>query len=548
MAGSLPASPAGLGQADIPLIQAGSLSGIAARAVLLAGHWPTAGGNGRPPAGSAGPPIPAALPASVAARLHLSPGNVLRLRDRIDGQLVRFRLTGLFVPRRLSGPAASYWGLNVVGSAGVSTAGRFTTYGPLVVSQSAFAGPLKVDLGSWVAQPEMARFSATDLSAIAGDVSVLSQSLQHSPTLGGLQLTTGLPAVLGETASDLTVARSLLVIVALQLLLTAAALLATARLLASQREVESALLIARGATRRQLARLSAAELIPLCVAAAAVGGLAGAWLAAKLADSGPLRSARLRLPATWFGSPDLAPLWAVLATVAGAVLLMLLPSVHTVTPGTARVSRGRQAAIASATRAGVDVALVTLAILAGWQLRRYSAVAAAANSTAGGIDPVLAVAPALALAGGTVATLRLLPAGARAGDWLATRGRKLTAAMADWQFSRQPVRQGGAALLIVMAVATGTLALAQHESWTRSASDQAAFTAGADVRVDLATRPGPDTAGSLAATPGVRHAAAVAVLANSVPAEILAVDTRQAADVTLLRPDQSSLPVAALFG
>src|SRR6202043_1156167 len=95
-------------------------------------------------------------------------------------------------------------------------------------------------------------------------------------------------------------------------------------------------------------------------------------------------------------------------------------------------------------------------------------------------------APALALAGGTVITLRLLPVAARAGDRLAGRGRRLTGSLAVWQFSRQPLRQGGAALLLVMAVAAGTLALAQHQSWNRSVADQAAFTAGADARVDLA--------------------------------------------------------------
>ena len=405
-----------------------------------------------------------------------------------------------------------------------------------------------MDLGSWVAQPEMARFSDANLTAIAGDVSALRQSLQKSPTLGGLQLTTGLPAVLSGAASDLTVARSLLIIGALQLLLlTAVALLAAARLLASQREGETALLTARGATRWQLTRLTTAEVIPLCAAATAAGALAGAWLAGRLADSGPLRAVPLRLSGTWFSSPGLAALWAVLAIASGAVLLMVLPSLRKVTPGAVRVSRGRQASIAGATRAGADIALVALAVLAGWQLRRYSVVATAASGTAGGIDPVLAVAPALALAGGTAATLRLLPAFARAGDWLAARGRKLTAAMAGWQFSRQPIRQGGTALLIVMAVATATLALAQHESWTRSASDQAAFTAGADVRVDMPAQPGPDTVGSLATAGGVQHAAGVSVQAESTPAEVLAVDARQAASVTLLRPDQSRIPAAALF-
>ena len=95
----------------------------------------------------------------------------------------------------------------------------------------------------------------------------------------------------------------------------------------------------------QLSRLNAGELIPLCAVAGAAGGLAGAWLAGLLAGSGPLRGARLQLPGTWFGAPDLTPLWAVLATASGAVLLMVLPSLRPVMPGAVRVSRGGQAAI-----------------------------------------------------------------------------------------------------------------------------------------------------------------------------------------------------------
>ena len=143
----------------------------------------------------------------------------------------------------------------------------------------------------------------------------------------------------------------------------------------------------------------------------------------------------------------------------------------------AQVRRGRQAVISGATRAGADLALVALAVLACWQLRRYSAVSASASGPSA-IDPVLVLAPALALAGGTVLTLRLLPAAARAVDRVSAAGRGLTSALAGWQFSRQPLRQGGAALLLVMAVGTGTLALAQHQSWTRSAADQAAYVAG----------------------------------------------------------------------
>ncbi|MGH3176292.1 MAG: hypothetical protein ACRDPF_20820, partial [Streptosporangiaceae bacterium] len=136
----------------------------------------------------------------------------------------------------------------------------------------------------------------------------------------------------------------------------------------------------------------------------------------------------------------------------------------------------------------------------------------------------------------------------KAGDRLAARGRRLTAAMASWQISRQPIRQGGAALLIVLAVATGTLALSQRQSWTRSVHDQAAFSTGADVRVQTSQPLSAAQAGALARAPGVRQAMPVAPFEQTATNGVtLAVDSGRAADVTLLRPDQSPLPAAGLF-
>jgi hypothetical protein len=230
------------------------------------------------------------------------------------------------------------------------------------------------------------------------------------------------------------------------------------------------------------------------------------------------------------------------------VLVMVVPALTTVTPGTARARRGRQAAVSGVTRAGGDLALVVLAVIAGWQLRHYSAVSAGTNGNFG-VDPVVVIAPALALAGGTVLALRLLPAGGKAGDRLAARGRRLTAALASWQISRQPIRQGGAALLIVLAVAMGTLALAQRQSWTRSDHDQAAFGAGADVRVQTSQPLSVAQANALVQVPGVRQAMPVATFTNPAgTAETLALDSAQAARVTLLRADQSPLPAGRLFG
>ena len=542
--GALPARPASAGRGTTPLLVAASLADVEQRAVLLAGRWPAA------PAG-AREPIPAALPAAAAALLHVTMGDVLRFRDRVSKAPVSFKVTGLFAERRLSGGAASYWQLNSVPASGSNTLGGFVTYGPLLVAPAAFPAALPVDGGTWVAQPDMAAFTDTDLNTVSADVSALEGSLPNSATLGGLQLSSGLPRVLAGTASNLAVARSLLAITALQLLvLTVAALLAVARLLATQREGETALLAARGATRGQLTRLTAAEVIPLSALAALAGAAAGVWLARLLGGTlyrggtaaGGVSAGGISAGAagTWLDA-----LGAMLVVALLAIGAMLFPVLRPA--AAARVRRGRQAAIAGATRAGADLGLVLLAVLAGWQLRRYSAVSTS-NGTTASIDPVLALAPALALAGGTVVTLRLLPVAARAMDRLAARGRKLTASLAGWQFSRQPLRQGGAALLIVMAVATGTLALAQHQSWSRSATDQAAFTAGADVRVDLATPLPAGATGTVTHAKGVRGAMAVAVTPESLPTEVVAVDTAAAPRVALVRGDQSPLGPGRLFG
>ena len=144
----------------------------------------------------------------------------------------------------------------------------------------AFAGPsgaLAVYQGSWLAQPQTASIPAGELEYRGRPTwTPLRQALQNAEQLPDLDLTTSLPSVLNGTASNLDVARSLLAISAVLLsLLAAAALLAVARLLAGQREGESAMLTARGATRWQLVRLTAAEAIPLCLLSAAAGGVAG---------------------------------------------------------------------------------------------------------------------------------------------------------------------------------------------------------------------------------------------------------------------------------
>ena len=542
VAGSLPAKPASITLGNIPQLQAASLDGVTDHAVLVTGKWP-----GQVPA-SAADPIPAALPASTAALLKLRPGDVLRVQDQDTGAPVTFILTGLYAERQSPASVASYWQLNSIPASGsvngTGPASGYTTYGPLVVSPSAFPGRLAEGTGTWVAQPDMAGFSTAHLFAISVGFT--------SSLLSTLTLTTNLPTVLADTGDNLAVARSLLGISAFELLvLTVAALLAVARLLAAQREGETALLTARGATRWQLTRLTAAEVIPLSMVTALIGGVAGIWLARLLGStlygfgtaggSVPDGGISVAASGTWLDALAAALGIAVLSI--GALLYPVLRPRRTAV----QVQQGRQAVLSRATGAGADLALLALAVLACWQLRRYSAV----STSAGGppiVDPVLVLAPALALAGGTVLTLRLLPAAARAVDRISAAGRGLTSSLAGWQFSRQPLRQGGAALLLVMAVGTGTLALVQHQSWTRSAADQAAYVSGGDVQVNLASPVPAGVTTSITAAAGVRAAMAVSGVQETTPAPVVAIDAAEAPKTALLRADQSSLPPDALLG
>jgi hypothetical protein len=538
--GALPASPTGVGIGNTALLQAASMSGIASHATLIAGRWPAAPAAATAPGGGSAA-IPAALPASAAKLLHVSVGDVLRLRDRLNNALVSFDITGVFAPRAASSPDDdSYWALSYIPASGVSASYASSTYGPLVVSQGAFGSALTEQSASWLAQPDMAAFPDGNLGPDSASVAALAASLPNAAFLNGAQLITNLPTVLDGAGSNLTVARSLLVISVLQILVLAVvALAAVGRLLAAQREGETALLIARGATRWQLIKLTAAEVVPLSALVSVVGALAGVRLADALVRAGALGPAGIRLagrPGVW---PD---------ALAAAIVVALIAIGSLLAPGLTAVARahgGRQGLVAGVTRAGLDIALIVLAVLACWQLRQFSAVGA---SGSGGIDPVLALAPALALTAGSVVVLRLLPLAALVADWLAARGRGLLAALASWQFSRMPVRQGSAALLLVMAVAAGTLALAQHQSWTRSASDQANFAAGADVQVDLPAALSPGGTGAVADARGVTRSMAVALDDTGTPGDLVAIDSAQAAGVVRLRGDETVLPPARLFG
>ena len=410
-----------------------------------------------------------------------------------------------------------------------------------MVNPAAFGGALTVSQGSWMVLPQAPAMARGNLEALnTGTSAAVSQLTVLLPD--GLAVTSSLPQLLAGIATTIVLTRSLFTIAALLLLLVAGAgLVLAARLLASLREEESALLRARGATRWQVVRPVLAEAVVLGAAAGLAGVLAGTHLTGALA-----RLADLRIGGyTGRGITSLAWLSA-LAVLVVCVAVMAWPALHTLTPDAARLRRGRQARLAAIAWAGGDLALLALAAVAVWELRGYSAVAHPATGSLG-IDPVVALAPALALAGVALIPLRGLPLLARLADQATDHERRLAAAMVSWQIARRPIRQAGPVLLVVIATATTTLALAGYASWRQSTADQAAFAVGSDVRVDSAGPLPPGATGAITRAPGVTAATEASVASIGNGGQLIALDASTAGKTILLRPDLSSLPLTALW-
>jgi len=519
--------PAPRGSRVVPLMPAAAMTQFKRHVTLTAGAWPA--GTGR------GDIIPAAVPASVASTLRLAVGQVLRLRDRETGATVRVKLTGFYRPLN---QAAPYWGLDLISPTGTTQAPGFITYGPLIVDQGTFTGGhLAIGGATWLYSLGTTKLRVSQLDPLASRVAAVAGQLTSTMDYGGLQVSTSLPAVLRQVATKLVVARSLLLVAELELLLLAgAALTLTARTLASQREEEAAIFGSRGAARGQLLAMALTEALIVTLVAAAAGAVLGGRLADLLARVGPLRAVGLHIA----GIP--AEDWWTAGAVFGlCTAIMIWPALRAVSPGAAAVRRGRRAPAVVAISAGLDGALIVLAGLAVWQLRDFSVVG---RTSAGvGVDPVLALAPAVALAAGTVLPLRLLPLLAGVGDKLAARSRRFGSSMTNWELSRRATRQSAPMLLVLLAVGTSTLALAEHQSWRQSAFDQSAFLAGADVRADTLLPATMTTAGRIVHARGVTSAMAVSTgLSTPGAGVVLAVDSRHAAGTVLPPADKQFRP------
>lgn len=490
---------------------------------------------------------PACLPRVAARALHLAVGDRLTLRDTVSGSLVRARISGIFVPAQ---PASRYWLLNPMGPEPVRLASGLETAGPLVTGPAAAGRSFTIRSAAWFAQPRFTELGGTGIAAFGSDLASRLGGLQNSNSLATAVVTTSLPQEFAALATALVVTRTELLAGLLTLLVVGGATLALAvRLLTQRRSAEAALLAARGASRPQLARRAMVDAVFVAIPAVVIGPLAGASLALLLLRTG-LRPVAIAVPAL---TP--AAVWsawiAAIAVTAGSVAVIALPWLRRPpSPLGRRASQGRQRSIVAAVYARADLAVVAVAGAAAWQLVHSSGPVSGGLDGSLSADPILLVAPVLALVAGALLTLRLLPLAARFGDRVAARGRGLVIPVAAWQISRRALRQAGPTLVGVLAVAAAVMALAQRDSWHGSVQAQASFQVGADTRITMPpaaqvpigqvpsiTR----AVGVTASTPAVR---ATIDLPNGNLGTLLALDASSAAMVI---PQAAAGPSAAVL-
>ena len=447
---------------------------LTANASLRSGTWPT------PPA-TVGGSIPVAIPAATAAALGATVGTELRLsRDRHDGNPVppvyHLVVAGIFEPAD-----SLAWNRDTLHGRGYDPSYlRLPTFGPFVVAPGTLellAAPVaKVDA---VLDPDLAGDAAGVPDLVRG-VQAVADRIKDAAgaSINPVLVWFPLGAAFDDMRTELGVTNALVLAVLLVVLaLGATTASLVARVLVGRRAGESTLLRDRGASTSQLLIGAATEAaviavvaflcsVPLALAAygatAPAAALAGSW-AGLAATHGPV---------------------LVIALIAGAALPAVVAVIAALPE---RSRRGRQVISGPVARSGIDVMLALVAAVAYFQLRSHLV-------SAGAVDLLLVVAPAVCVIAVAALVTRLVPLAARAANAAARRGRGVVLPLAGWHLARGGAAQ--VAFLLVLAASVGTLGATYLGTWSTSQGDQAAAMVGADLVVGQAG--GPDTARTVA--------------------------------------------------
>ncbi len=445
-------------------------AGLVDHATLVAGAWPgTASGSG-----AADDPIPGALQAKAAEQLGLSIGDVVDLGPA--GNAKRVEIVGTWLPRDVDDPR---W----FSDPGVTTgnavpAGDGTdSFGPLMVDEAVLPSLGPVPFVHWTIIVDAGRVAPADLAPLGSIATNLRQDIIDEGTIGKgdilvsgslAQTTTTVQRGLGSVRGVAPVGILLVGLIGI------IALVQLARLLSLARRPENALLRSRGASAQWLTATGVAEALLVAALGCTLGFAAAAGVLLWLFGESALAFA----PWEFAGLVALAVL-AIYGTTA------FLDSIRLAQRDTVDDS-GR-------TRAAATIGTAVLALagagVAVWQSFLYGSPIVTSASGRTVVDPLVVVAPTLALI--AIALVLLVAFGPLTAAWqrIATRRPRLQPAYSARQVARGIGGYAVAVLVVTLAVGGLVIAAGYSGSWRSLGERNAQLTAGADARIML---PGPD--------------------------------------------------------
>jgi len=493
---------------------------------------------------------------ATANALGLATGSELSVQSRRDGDfVVDVRIVGTYRQTDLTDP---FWWDEPLDTSGVDEGESFTTYGPFVMNADSFfsdVNPLAAEV-SWRVLPVFENLTVGEVGPFRRGVTGLEDRVNREANADNrFRVDTELDEILRDAERSLLVARTGVMILTVQLAVLAGyALVLTAGLLIEQRRVETALLRSRGASSGQIGTMALMEGLVLALPAAIAGPLIAVASLGLLNSYGPLASIDLEIdPVITRGAYGLSFISAIACV--GALFLPAYYSARSFIE--VRQASGRQVGRGLAQRAGFDIALLVIAALGYWQLRRYGAPITESVQGRLGLDPFLVAAPAIGLLAGAIVALRVIPLLARLVERAVGGSRGLVPSLGAWQVARRPARYTRSALLLMLALAIGLFAVSYTSTWTNSQRDQADYQTGADLRITPDRRIGSaipviNLSSAYARVDGVSHSMPVTrdtltISRSSGTGHLVGLDATVAANVVHFREDLSETSLSDMM-
>ena len=402
-------------------------------------------------------PGEAVVPLAAAGELGLDVGGTVEVGG------VVLTVVGLWEPVDGASPA---WTLDSV------LLGDDPPYGPVLVDQETLLAVQDDPFVSWTVSTRPSALTTTDVATLAAGLPTVRGTVAAGPAeVRGIVETGTLASAVTALDQQARTARAVTTVpVVLLLVVSLVSVVQVARLLVVVRVRENQVLVARGASVRQLARVALLESLPAAVVGATTGGLV-AWCALGLV--GPTGGwSALGLPEVALTAVATALLVVVVFVTVAAADAWSLARVRAVdASGRARTAVGLSGA----------VLLAAVGALLGWRVWRSAGMSEPdAEALVVAAPGVLLLALVLVVLLSLAPVLRLLERRAR-------RRPGLSPVLAARQVSRRLVAFTVPAVLV--ALATGAVLLASGYAGTTDhlRAQVGGLANGSDVRVQTTT-------------------------------------------------------------